>query len=132
MITAGVKSTMTRRYGAANPRFSAADVKTVRDIIKKLFLAGMADMSTEARDIACSCPRMSYSWYLVCHALSAFLVSCCKWNADASTHVFLPKGKGEKVCCLAPDSEYAKLLDDIEDGNAVALEEIGAENANWK
>jgi hypothetical protein len=43
--------------------------------------------------------------------VSRFLPACCKWNADGVTYVFTPAGAGEKVCCLAPDSDIHNLLE---------------------
>ncbi len=63
-----------------------------------------------ARASACLCPRMSYMWYLICYTLSRNLPSPYKWNADASTYVFLPVNEGCMLCTIAEDSKLKELL----------------------
>lgn len=124
MLSTGKEQTMTRRGRKVDPTFTSVHQTTVSKFRKRHKITHQKpDMSTDARDSACLCPRMSYAFFLVIYAISRFLAAVCKWNADASTYVFLPKGAGEKVCSLAADSDMEKLLDEIdaapeeEDGN---------------
>ena len=101
--------------------FEHADERTFKKFKKQQGIAAsIPDMNTNARLTACQCPRMSFVWYLICWTLSKFLPGVCKWNADASTYVFQPKGKGDRACTLIPDKEMEQMLkglDAEEDNN---------------
>jgi hypothetical protein len=105
-----------KRKGRVDPSFETVTDKTYLRFRKRHKVqCHLPDMCTEARFTACSCPRMSFMWYLICWTLSRFLPSTHKWNADASTYVFLAKGSGNRLCTLAPDSDMDRLLDIVDD-----------------
>ena len=70
--------------------------------------------SNAARVSSCLCPLMSYMWFLICYVFCGTLPATNKWNADATTYVFEPRLKNQKVCRLLDDDEI-KVLGDNED-----------------
>lgn len=64
------------------------------------------DLNTEARNDACSCPRMSYVVFLILWVFPRFLPGASKWNADATTYVFNALLQGSKYGVLSPDSDW--------------------------
>ncbi len=104
-----------KRKGKLDPNFETLDPRAIkRQFVKHGIDISSPDVTTEARVVACLCPRMSYVWFLICYALSRDLPGCAKWNANGSTYVFEARGKGDKVCTLASDGSMQLLLKQID------------------
>jgi hypothetical protein len=109
-----------RRQRPLGDDFRELDGRTVKHHKKeKGITTGSPGLTTDARVKACSCPRMSFMWYLICYVLSRILPGSHKWNSDGTTYVFESKGKGEKVCSLADDSQLKDLLDEIDEEDGI-------------
>lgn len=90
---------------------SKVDTRTTAAFIKRNNLQlGSRQPIDNSRVKACSCPLMSYVWYVICLAISGTLVPCCKWNADACTFVFRSK-HSNKTVRLLHENEYEFLTD---------------------
>jgi hypothetical protein len=114
-INGAVQSTHKRRYGTFDVDFFGLESRALKQLkLDHGIVQNLPDSTTDARLAACLCPRMSYVWYLVCWALSRTLPGFGKWNADASTYVFEPKGSGDTICSLAADSDLRKWLTQID------------------
>ena len=90
------------------------DTRTTKAFIKRHSLELSVGQSIdESRRKACSCPLMSYMWYLIVCVYSGTLPPCCKWNADASTFVFDPSLRlSNKTVRLCKEEEYYFLDND--------------------
>lgn len=87
------------------------DSRTTAAFVKRNNLQlGNKQPIDKSRVAACSCPLISYVWYIICLAISGYLPPCCKWNADACTFVFHSK-HSHKTVRLLHENEYEFLVD---------------------
>jgi hypothetical protein len=74
---------------------------------------------SNARKMACSDPRMSYSWYLVLEALASDLAAEYKWNADATTFEILKDDTRDTYYCVYENERKDKRVQySAEDGSS--------------
>lgn len=99
--------------GKVNPAFEEIDTRTYKKFKETHDLVEWSQNAIQQAQIdACKDPYMSYHWYMICYALSAFLYACQKWNIDATTYVFQPKGKGAKAIKLLNEGDYSIDIED--------------------
>ena len=97
-----------------SPNFVSVCDKTVNRFISKneILINNKNKHTTKAREESCSCPYVSYVWYLVCLCLSKDLPPSHKWNADATTFVFLSQQNSAGLR-LSSEAEL-DYVDDLE------------------
>lgn len=100
-----VKTNRDRRH--PNPAFESLSNKSYLKLLNGNDMRLNSVQSIQVAQLqACKDPFMSYMWYLICLACSGKLSASQKWNADATTFVFQPPGKGGKVVTLLNEKDY--------------------------
>jgi hypothetical protein len=94
------------------------------EVLKKLkedqgIITRRGQTLSNARKMACSDPRMSYSWYLVLEALASDLAAEYKWNADATTFEILKDDTRDTYYCVYENERKDKRVQySAEDGSS--------------
>lgn len=102
---AAAQTNMDRRH--PDPAFVSLCKRSVDKLLSANDMRLRSVQSIQVAQLqACKDPFMSYMWYLICLACSGKLSASQKWNADATTFVFQPPGKGGKVVTLLNEKDY--------------------------
>ena len=121
-----------KRSQSFDSKFKSLDSRTFKKLRKTAGIATQqGDMHTEARDIACKCPRGLYVWWLIVWSLYRFIGGVQKWNGDATTYVFLAKYQNEKSCGIVDDGmvdELLKAMDKEEEEEEEEMADVNNEN----
>lgn len=99
-----------------NSAWTEVHENTVDAFVKKHGIKlQVPDLHTEARNVACKCPRMTFVFFLQVYTFSRFLPAVRKWNFDGVTYVFEAVQAGAKFASLKETSNIKEAEIDAMD-----------------